>query len=786
MGNKYDGWVVIGGKLDMKELEQELRTMKRELARNDKEMNKLLEKKAKIEYEFANYDELKQELADTQRRMKELNDAWQKGVSGSEYQTMLTQYDRLETKGVQLTKEIESQEKVIKKQQDDYADIELRLDEINKKNQNIKQNMASINSELKESKTVNQISKSVDDVGKSLRSVIKNTIRWGLAIFSIRSAYFFLRQAMSTLSEYNEQLAVDIEYIRYALASMLEPLIERIIDLVYSLLMYIGYIAKAWFNVNIFANASTKAFNRNNKALATSVKNAKELKNQLADFDEMDVLKDNDDTGGSGGSLADLKIPTQDLSKLQMNVPKWLEWIGKHGDLMKKILEGIAVAILAIKNNWSLLGAIGIYAILDGVIKLVKDLKRYLEDRTWSNFAKVGDDIGQIVSGIGLTLVKINPMLGLIVLGVGQLISSLSALPAWFEALIKYIEHPSWGNFVEVQRKSFEASGLFGKVLIFAGEQLGYFEKQTLSVKDAQEALKKATEDITSAQELYTEAVDTAEEALRMLEEAQNRTGLSGEELNKMVEEGTLDYRNMTTEQKEVYKAYLNNTRAQDNLKYATDNLSKAKENEKKKSVELKLATYEEEKQYDKYKKAVVDAFNKGEISADEAREYISHAMKQMSTDSAQTFTKDLPNNIKSGLEPSKFQSAFERFRNTWNQFIGGLKTGIEIAFNGSAKTRGGTRAQGGIYYPQLLPKLAVGGIINQPGAGVPYHGATIGERGAEAVIPLTDSQQMELLGATIGRYITVNANVTTTMNGRVISRELQRINNESDFAFNR
>lgn len=71
------------------------------------------------------------------------------------------------------------------------------------------------------------------------------------------------------------------------------------------------------------------------------------------------------------------------------------------------------------------------------------------------------------------------------------------------------------------------------------------------------------------------------------------------------------------------------------------------------------------------------------------------------------------------------------------------------------------------------------------PGSGAFYHGAYIGERGAEAVVPLTDNQQMELLGATIGRYITVNANIVNTMNGRVISRELKQIKNEQDFAYN-
>ena len=60
-----------------------------------------------------------------------------------------------------------------------------------------------------------------------------------------------------------------------------------------------------------------------------------------------------------------------------------------------------------------------------------------------------------------------------------------------------------------------------------------------------------------------------------------------------------------------------------------------------------------------------------------------------------------------------------------------------------------------------------------------------IGERGAEGVIPLTDSQAMETLGEAIGRYITINASITNTMNGRVISRQIQQIIANQDFAYN-
>lgn len=85
---------------------------------------------------------------------------------------------------------------------------------------------------------------------------------------------------------------------------------------------------------------------------------------------------------------------------------------------------------------------------------------------------------------------------------------------------------------------------------------------------------------------------------------------------------------------------------------------------------------------------------------------------------------------------------------------------------------------------PSSLPKvqyLASGGIINKPGQGIPIGG----ESGAEGVIPLTDSQAMNQLGEAIGRYITINANIVNKMNGRTLSRELVKVQNDNNFAFN-
>ena len=83
------------------------------------------------------------------------------------------------------------------------------------------------------------------------------------------------------------------------------------------------------------------------------------------------------------------------------------------------------------------------------------------------------------------------------------------------------------------------------------------------------------------------------------------------------------------------------------------------------------------------------------------------------------------------------------------------------------------------------MPRLAKGGIINQPGRGIPVGSAIGGERGQEGVIPLTDSQQMQLLGEAIGKYINLNATIPIYMGNRQIAREIKKINAQNDFAFN-
>ena len=128
-------------------------------------------------------------------------------------------------------------------------------------------------------------------------------------------------------------------------------------------------------------------------------------------------------------------------------------------------------------------------------------------------------------------------------------------------------------------------------------------------------------------------------------------------------------------------------------------------------------------------------------------------------------------------------------FRNAINSVLSAAQRVINTPINTINRLISVINAVPGISLGRLstirLPRLATGAIINMPNRGVNIGGAIAGESGREGILPLTDTRAMQMLGEEIGKWITINANITNTMNGRVISRELQKIQNDESFAYN-
>lgn len=473
---------------------------------------------------------------------------------------------------------------------------------------------------------------SIESVGNSVEKTIKKVSRWALAVFGVRSAYMFVRQAMSTLSQYDEQMAVNIEWIRYLLASVLKPVIETIINLAYKLLTYINYIAQAWFGVNLFANASTKAFEKQHKALGGSVKQAKQLQKTLTGFDEMNVLQKNGDTssGGGGGGVSLPSFPKME----DVPIPSWVKWIADNKDLILAILSGIATGLLAIKFGLKGIEALGIGIAIAGVVMLIKDIIKFIKDPSWQNFVNILGDIAIIIGGIMLVM---GNWWGLLVVLVGL--------------AVKLIAN-NWGAI----------KGILGTV--------GKWINNTI-IKPVANFFKGLWDGIKNGAKAVVNFV------------------------------------------KNVFSGIIN-------------------------------------------------------------------------------FFKSIISSIV-GLFKTVGKKVGDVIAGAFKGVINGVLGAIESILNAPIRAINGLigviNKVPGINLGRLdtfnLPRLARGGIVNNPGPGVMMGSYIAGERGPEAVIPL-DDQTLDRLGEAFARHTVINASITNTMNGRVLSRELQKVQNSSDFAFNR
>ena len=774
-----DGEVSLKVSLDTKSFEKQIKRTELEL----KKMEKQYEFLTKINEKRANSQEKTFSLT-----AKEYEMAHKLGLTMDDIGSKNT-YTKLEQS--------------IEKSRNKLIDLNKKQDELNNKD-----NSNAINS--------------LKNIGSETENIIKKVAKWGLAIFSVRSAYNFVRQSVSTLSQYNEKIGTDIQYIRFALASSLQPLIEGIIKLVYKLLAYINYIAKAWFGVNLFANASAKAFQKVNKGVKDTNKSAKALSKTLLGFDEMNILQKDGSTsiGGGGGGI---ETPSMDLSNMNVEIPSWIKWLAENGELIKNIIIGIGQAFLTWKLlQWTselglfaqgisklstVLQGVGIALIVVGIFNAVKDLIDLIQNPSWDNFYKLIGDLSIALTGLGLVLIGINASnpFGWIALGIGL-----------FETLIT-------------------KTGLLSD----ENEELA---NQTKSVAQAEEDLTNAREARTNASKKYSQAVKDEEKTLKALEKAQKKNKISGESLHKEILIGTKNYKDLSPAEREVYDAYLDHLSASEKLTKATEDMTKATYDEKQAHNELTGAVYNEEQVYDDWFQTMIDGYRNNKISAQEMANAMKTSMNEMSDTARRDFVNNLPDDIRNA-----FNHAFDGVKNaadgttvnlekTYVKFKDGmqysykelgdassnLKTSVEKNMESIAKKFGinlpnniqksidkvdtlskklaklasGGFSSGGIQGALSISvkgmktggilKLASGAVINNPGKGVPLRSDVIGgEQGREGILPLTDQQAMSQLGYEIGRNITLNTTLNNYMNGRLINKELMRVQNEDDFAFN-
>lgn len=641
-----DGWITIETKLATDKFDKQITNLEKKIKSEEKKTELKLKAKLQAEDELKRHKqaifEIEKEYEKTSQQVEKLQGIMakqSKGISltpqdftdlqsyeqiSKENEKIGSTLDKMYAKEVKLNNAVERTSLAYKQTQDNVQGYKTKIESI------------KIN---KQQAQVEQLKKGFSKVGNSVDTAVKKIGKMALGIFSVTSAYRLMSSASSTLGQYDEQYATNLEYIRYLIAQAIAPALKYVVNLASTLLSYLNYIAKAWFNVTLFSKNSAKNFA---KAQGSTSKMKKDL--QTTPFDEMSVLSDTSTSGGGG-----VTTPSIDPSMIAGEVPEWLKWIADNKELILSVMAGVTAGLLAWRLGLSGIKSLGIGLLITGVILAVQSLIKYLKNPSWENFGKIITGIGLAVAGVALIFGTWPvAVAGAIVAVVGIIISNWNKIQSFLQNGIDWLTSKSdWIH------KMF-------------GDGIG---------------------------DLYDFIVDTIQDTLNSFD------GLfSG-------------------------------------LKQTFDGIIK---------VIKGVFTGDWKLAWEGLKDIVVGVFNSLWSIIKLPLNYIISGLNTLIR-GANRIQFDVPD---------------------WVPGLGGKRFGFNIP---------------------TIPKLARGTILNNPGRGVPVAGgrAIAGEAGREAFLPLSDTQLLEELGSTIGRYITINANIVNSMNGRVISRQLQRIQNDNDFAYN-
>ena len=541
---------------------------------------------------------------------------------------------------------------------------------------------------------------------------------------------------MNELGKSNKNIADTLSYAKSMMASALEPVVLRLMDWLKQILVYINMIFKAWKLGDLFA--------KTDKNIKKANKSAGALKKTLAGFDEMNILNSPSTGGGGGVSSTDLGLPEAEATGI-------FKWILENNDAVLAAIGVITTGLLTMK----MIGfdpLVGLFATITGfgIITLIQGITEMIENPNWEAFGKILEGLAFTIGGIVGVLTSLEVISG----PTGWIITGLGIII---------------GLVLEVTRNLTANKDAVDKL------------------KEAEQNLEDARAERQNAEKRYIQALKNQEKANKDFEKTVSDLGLTQEEGNKVIDEvnkkldengGSLDA--LTPKELELYEAYLNQQSAVRDVKNAQEELAKKRHDENLEILQQQIEIAKTTGSYEQLGKTINEMLASGKLSAKDVSDALKTAFYDLDSKGKSLFKKEVPGYSDDSIDEAKI------LNKELDKILSKYKAANTYRGRGGGNYTPNIAGAKGLIYYDRLPKLAVGGIVNQPGRGIPYRGATIAERGAEAVVPLTDSQQMELLGATIGRYITVMNTNPIYMNGRLIAKEINRSNAEDDFAFNR
>lgn len=267
-------------------------------------------------------------------------------------------------------------------------------------------NLAATNAEMKNvNQTSTENSKKGIDISNSFKKGFSSLKRFTLGLIGVRSAYGFLRSAVSEQINSNAALEGSFAAIKASIGQAILPLAQMLIN---AFVGFVPYIIMAINYVYAFINAlfgtklqlirSISPIKKQTKAIRGQAKAVRDLNKELgglSGFDEIHQIQTESDSNG-GGSSPDVPQDTSGIDQINSKLQEMMKGVTNSGDLFRKFVEGI-------KKHWKEI-TIGLL-IVGGIFLLPKLFKALFATKPAAGLNQIGEALKGFATLAGVALV---------------------------------------------------------------------------------------------------------------------------------------------------------------------------------------------------------------------------------------------------------------------------------------------------------------------------------------------------------------------------------------------
>ena len=618
-------------------------------------------------------------------------------------------------------------------------------------------------------------------LGSSMKSAVKSMAKYTLAIFGAQAGFYAVKNAIRQVLSDNEKLNNTVTAMKGAFANALAPVIERVVYWLKYAFAYLNLFVKVLTGVDMAAQYNAKAINKQTEATKKNAKATKEANAQLASFDEKNVQSANnlnaaDTESESPAALLDLP----DVS----------------GGKFEQICENIKAHLneLMIIAGWAMIAiglillALGQYPM--GIACLIAGI--VLEAKALGNWSQLSEEAQKMISaimgiagtaflalGIILCIAQQYPLgIALIVLGVAMIATAIAlnwdGIKAKIEVVLDKIKQVILKSFLIVLGIMLLTTGVgmpLGIALIVEGIK-AIRSEETLdweAIKTHVEAALTRVKNIITGYLMMVVGVLLCCSGVGI----PLGVGLIIEGVRAIKSDEALDWEKMKNEIQatmETVKMYLLNAGAiVVGILLCVTGVS----------LPLGLALI----------LSGIKAFKTGEtINSD----LILNTVKDTWARIKAFWNAHIGYVFKKEWWSRKFDCIKQGMKDALNGVIGIVERTINnivsklnsfsIKIPNWVPTYGGSSLGFNIPYAHL-PRLAKGGIVNNPGRG---QAVIAGEAGAEAILPLQNNTEwMDMLVDKVADRVSMNVVNRITIDGKDVNSSNKKYDSRFAFATN-